>query len=613
MTTNVVDTRTDGRLVTRAQRGDREAFATLYERYFDPIYDYLVRLTRSRELAADLSQDAFIRAMQRLEQLDEPEAFKGWIYRIARSQALNRLEREGRSIATAPVEDDEEGLNPLLIEIDHDRLTSPAMAAEVEESAALVWEAAAGLDERTYTVLDLTVRHGLDSAEIAEVMGVSVGNGYTMVSRMKDRVEAAIGAYVMARRTDQDCADLRAVVGATELPPMTVELARAVNTHVDACETCDSKRRKLLSPANVFAAFAAVASPDGLASDVWEEIDGRWEAEGPSGGSSKWTHLAVAAAAFVAVGTLGVINATPVTEVGVDVLAQEIDNPVANDSGDAAGSGDDPTTTSGPTDPPGVDDGAVDVAGASDDGDRSVDDTTTATDAGGETTTTTEVETTTTTEAETTTTTGAETTTTTAADTTTTTAASNEAPTATITVPSGSVSLCLGGVVTLMGEGTDPEDGDLTGSSVEWSSDLEGALGTGTQYTFQPTVPGIHEVTFEATDSGGLTASDLVRVETLQGPAINILTPPDGTHYVTDARVLTIEMAASVTDDIDTGLAVSWESDVDGFLDTGNDISAALTGSVAGVATTHVITASVTDSDGCLSQASVTIVIGPEA
>ena len=126
------DVRTDEQLVVAAKRGSRDDFAALYDRYVDPIYDYLVRLTRSRELAADIAQDTFIRAMQKIDQLDQPGAFKGWIYRIARSQALNQLEREGRSVAMAPMDGETEGLNPLLSQIDPDRLTSPAVVAEIE-------------------------------------------------------------------------------------------------------------------------------------------------------------------------------------------------------------------------------------------------------------------------------------------------------------------------------------------------------------------------------------------------------------------------------------------------------------------------------------------------
>ncbi len=67
----------DEQLVVAAQQGDRDHFGVLYQRYFDPIYDYLVRLTRNREMAADLAQDTFIRAMQKIDQLEQPAAFKG--------------------------------------------------------------------------------------------------------------------------------------------------------------------------------------------------------------------------------------------------------------------------------------------------------------------------------------------------------------------------------------------------------------------------------------------------------------------------------------------------------------------------------------------------------
>ena len=102
-----------------------------------------------------------------------------------------------------------------------------------------------------------------------------------MVSRMKDRVEVVIGAYVMARRTNQDCDDLKVIVQGVDLPPMTAELARSINRHVEQCEVCERHRAKLIAPANVMAAFAAVPVPEGLAAEVWSEIEARWDSEGP--------------------------------------------------------------------------------------------------------------------------------------------------------------------------------------------------------------------------------------------------------------------------------------------------------------------------------------------
>jgi len=472
----------------------------------------------------------------------------------------------------------------LLVEVDHDRLASPQVATEVEECATLVWEAARGLDERTFTVLDLTVRHGLESVEIAEVTGVSPGNAYTMVSRMKDRVESVIGAYVMARHANQDCADLRVVVGAAELPPMTQELAKAVTKHVDACEDRGEKRRKLLSPTNVFATFAAVAAPDGLAADIWQETDGRWSAEGPRSSPRRWRRWAAGAAVVVGIGTIGVVNASPASEIdvagGVDVLSQEIDQaPLDNGDPNTAAtvapgpSGSNPDDA--PADLPGEDDSDADEVDVSSEGD-----TTATTDASDDTTTTTIV-------------------------------AVNEPPTATITNPTASPTVCVGTAYTFVGEGSDPEDGSLTAADLAWSSSIDGAFDTGAVGTFAPSV-GEHVVTLTATDSAEATGSAQIRIESLdcQAPEITLLSPRVETRYSTLARIFTLVLEASVTDDVDTDLQGTWSSSVDGTLGTGNEFEADLTGAPAvGYATTHEITATVTDSDGLTATVTVTVTI----
>jgi DNA-directed RNA polymerase specialized sigma24 family protein len=56
----------DATLVERAVAGDREAFAALYELYFDSVYDFLARMVRDQAQAADLAQDTFLRAMHSL-------------------------------------------------------------------------------------------------------------------------------------------------------------------------------------------------------------------------------------------------------------------------------------------------------------------------------------------------------------------------------------------------------------------------------------------------------------------------------------------------------------------------------------------------------------------
>ena len=580
------DVRTEEQLVVAAALGSRDDFAVLYERYFDPIYDYLIRLTRNRELAADLVQDTFIRAMQKLDQLEQPAAFRGWIYRIARSQALNRLKRERRSVATAPLEEEGTGLNPLMSQIDPDRLSSPMVAAEIEEVAALVWEAAEALDERTYTVLDLTVRHGFDSAEIAAVLDVSPGNAYTIVSRMKDRVEAVIGAYVMARKTDQNCPELRVLVHGVELPPMTSELAKSINRHVSTCDECGARLRKMVAPANVMAAFAAVAAPNGLAADIWNELDGRWDTDGPKRSRRRWvTQTGILAALLLTATIVGVARTTPVADPQfVDVLSQAIDQPTTT------------TQPAGERYEIGIGVGAIAAST-----------TTTVAPGGAPATTTVTSDPATTTPR----TVGTTTTTTTVAPTTT--MPPNQAPVVATLVPRVGAESCIGDTIRFMGSVNDPEGTSVPLESILWSSSIDGELGRGVSITTAPS-EGAHTITFSAENSQGAIGIATTTIEILgarvgdcaQAPVVTIVRPVDGTNFVSTARVAMIGALATVADDFDSGLVVTWTSNVDGFLATGNTSSLILT---AGC-TTHVLTASATDSDGATGSATVTITVG---
>src|SRR5690606_17724248 len=107
-----------------------------------------------RDRAADVAQEAMATAWQQLDTLTSPGSFGGWVLRIARNRALNRLEHERRAV---PVDDDRH-LEPT------DRLVvaaGPEDRVESDEATDLVWGAAAALGERDASVLDLHLRHGL--------------------------------------------------------------------------------------------------------------------------------------------------------------------------------------------------------------------------------------------------------------------------------------------------------------------------------------------------------------------------------------------------------------------------------------------------------------------
>lgn len=294
----------DADLVVRAKAGDRNAFAVLYDRHFAPLHDFLTRMTRNRDEAAELVQDTFLVAMQRLESLQQPPRFKSWLFQIAYRRTLDRLEKSKRWQLTSPTPGNDGETNALLVQVATDRLNDPEDAAAANEAAALVWEAARSLDERTFAILDLHVRQGLSSAEIAEVLDVKPNHAYVLVNRMKERVEGAIGTLLLVRKGRRDCQSLQATISGLELPPVTEQVRKRVERHVKECETCQQRRRGLVAPLRAYGALAAVPARTGVKDEIWRTLDLAW----PTGRSpsvlDRWRHTA---AILGAVGLVAVL------------------------------------------------------------------------------------------------------------------------------------------------------------------------------------------------------------------------------------------------------------------------------------------------------------------
>jgi RNA polymerase sigma factor (sigma-70 family) len=269
-----MDQESDPRLVELAQAGDQQAFAELYTRYFDPVYDFVARMTRNRDEAADIAQDAFLKAMNALGGLRKGASFKGWIFTIARNTALNRLERANRTRPFAF--EDAEGEEVTFDVIDSDRFADPAEAAQANAMAALVWQAAAGLDPKQLSLLDLHLRQGLDSGEIADVMGVTKNNGYVMLNRLTKAVEDSIGAFIMLNDGRRYCDDLDSALTRAEIREMSPETRKVVEKHVAQCDLCEERKRKLVAPLAVFGAFAMVGSPAGARAQILNHLMRQW-------------------------------------------------------------------------------------------------------------------------------------------------------------------------------------------------------------------------------------------------------------------------------------------------------------------------------------------------
>ncbi|MEZ5092157.1 sigma-70 family RNA polymerase sigma factor [Nocardioides sp.] len=242
----------DAQLVICVLDGDREAFAEVYERYSDRLFDFAVGMLRNREDAADAVADSFVTMAERLEQLRDPSRLRPWLYAVVRRECLRRLKARQR---VAFGDDDQLAAVP-------DQGAGPDEQAESAAMRELVWAAAEGLNERDRAVLDLHLRHGLEGQELADAMEISAGNAYTSLNRLKGQLERALGALLVARQGSADCAALADVLQGWD-GTFSVLMRKRVARHIDQCLVCD-ERRVALAPLSLVAGVPILLAPSSL-------------------------------------------------------------------------------------------------------------------------------------------------------------------------------------------------------------------------------------------------------------------------------------------------------------------------------------------------------------
>ena len=98
----------DEKLVRAAQRGDMPAFEELVGRHRDKIYARAFSMMRNEEEAIDLSQEAWVKGWQRLQQFQGEASFGTWMTRIVINLCLDQLRKQKRLRAESIEQMDED-------------------------------------------------------------------------------------------------------------------------------------------------------------------------------------------------------------------------------------------------------------------------------------------------------------------------------------------------------------------------------------------------------------------------------------------------------------------------------------------------------------------------
>jgi RNA polymerase sigma-70 factor (ECF subfamily) len=166
-------------LIARARQGDADAFGELAWRYRDTVYTLAVRLV-GPDLAADVTQEALIRAWRAMPRFRGEAALATWLHRITVNTAWTMRKRAARHEA--------QQLDEAVYEHAVDRSTGPEKAGEMIEVRAGLRAAIEQLTSGQRAVLVLRDVYGWSHAEVARELGISHTTAKVRLHRARKRV-----------------------------------------------------------------------------------------------------------------------------------------------------------------------------------------------------------------------------------------------------------------------------------------------------------------------------------------------------------------------------------------------------------------------------------------
>lgn len=185
---------TDQEVVLLARGGREAAYRELVRRYERPVFALLYRMVRDRELAEDLAQETFVKALNAIDSYRPEFKFSSWIFKIANNAAIDHLRRrelDTLSLDGSPHAETPEAMQATALQIGA-RQESPLDAVEAKELGGAI-EAAIGRLRPEYRSCIL-LRHveGRAYEEIAEILDLPLGTVKTYIHRARNELRLAL-------------------------------------------------------------------------------------------------------------------------------------------------------------------------------------------------------------------------------------------------------------------------------------------------------------------------------------------------------------------------------------------------------------------------------------
>ncbi len=164
------------RLILQAKQGNEQAFAQLYELFFDKIFRFVFFRINDKEAAEDLTEETFIKAWTKISNVNE-ESFSGWLYQIAKNKVIDHYRQRKTTVNIEDIAN--------ILETEYDL---PEQTNALFDSKLLL-ELIRELPPDQQIIIKLKFIEDLDNAEISELISKSEGSIRVAQHRAIERLQ----------------------------------------------------------------------------------------------------------------------------------------------------------------------------------------------------------------------------------------------------------------------------------------------------------------------------------------------------------------------------------------------------------------------------------------
>lgn len=166
----------ESQLILRSKNGDHTAFEKLYRDNIGRVYALCLRMCGQKDLAEDLSQEAFIRAWQKLNSFRGDSAFSSWLFRLTSNVVVGHMRKHSKWQVDS------------LDEQQYDQ--TPAVQKLPEHNRRDIEQALSVLSDKARIILIMYEYLGYQHNEISEITGMAIGTSKTHLHRARAALKA---------------------------------------------------------------------------------------------------------------------------------------------------------------------------------------------------------------------------------------------------------------------------------------------------------------------------------------------------------------------------------------------------------------------------------------